>query len=227
MPSRTILRGPAAILARGRVATDEIDCHIQGVKPDTQRRALIAVLVLGGSAIGIDRLVLGAGLSGPAVAAAALENVTKACEVERVELVSLASESSVADRLEGLRDYVKDKEPSEAFAACGQGDTRVEKVPASDEPSVHELIALMKPQLGGISTGPGERRLASVRFFDFKAKEPGPSAKALRVGDCVLGAVVSDITEREVVFSYRDQTFHVTLAEREHKPDAVLVRVGK
>ncbi len=187
------------------------DLHTGGVKEATQRRVLVAVLALGGAAIGIDRLVLGTGLSGPGVASAAasdLQSVAKACQLESIQPVALTSEASVAARLDSLTPGVRDCDPATAFAKVwdlGIGRARAQE-------TTEERISAFAQELGlefrGMSSGQGGRRVATVRYRDPSRKDAMVS-KTLHEGDDLFGARVVAIDATGVTLEYHQREFRV------------------
>jgi hypothetical protein len=204
--------------------------HIQGVKPDTQRRALVAVLALGGVAIGMDRLVLNSSLSGPETTSASpIEPIAQERLSPLAAPVASTTEPCLAERLDRLRAYVSSERPEEAFAVHHREPSAGNNTTRTREPNVEEFIRLMQPQLRGISGAPGGRRIAVIRYLERDSKGEQVRTVSLELGQTFHDAKLIAIDDHQVAFQYRNHQFTVDLAVQslKNKNNTLSVKEGE
>ncbi len=206
-----ILRAASRPRDKWRVALRARESHIGGVKDATQRRVLVAVLALGGAAIGFDRLVLGSGVSGPGVASAAaseLQSVAQACQLESIQPVALTSEASVAARLDSLTPGVRDCDPATAFAKVWDLGIGRAQAQETTEDRIHAFAQELGLEFRGMSSGQGGRRVATVRYRD-PSRDNATVSKALHEGDALFGAQIVAIDATGITLEYHEREFRV------------------
>jgi hypothetical protein len=175
------------------------------VKPDLQRRVLVAVLSLGGTVIAVDRLVLGTGMTDPDGAAAAVPDANGQQRCANVAMVASTHDCektvTIADRLQSYQ----------------HGRAKIDLVALTHDPiaplGLTAAIASARADATNVSLRSIHRAANGQTVASlWVAPIDAPAyASVVRVGEAIQGKLIRAIEHDRVILEERGELLVMTL----------------